>query len=193
MANLIDHDLMATSLLSSQAAAKQQVSTYNHQQLDYERYKRAFEDGTLIKKIAEVYSTSEEEILKLSVDSGQGGKVTISSMLETMVALELEHDGILGIDLQRDMERTIDFVDGWGRKWKVTIPPYIPGIGFHTEDAIDVITRQFERFGKVAIGIFICISFMRMSDYKDLQSKLVSRLSQEQRFHVRQISVRGVL
>ncbi|GFZ85721.1 hypothetical protein RLOatenuis_5850 [Rickettsiales bacterium] len=98
----------------------------------------------------------------------------------------------MGITLQRGPKKT-DLVDGWHRKWDVKTPPYINNIGFNTEDAIDSITRKFEEFAEGAVGILLCISFMRMSDYQDLQSKLVCYLNQDQKFHVRQVSVRGVL
>jgi hypothetical protein len=48
--------------------------------------------------------------LHLAADQDHGGKVTISSILESMAALELEYDGILSIALQHSPKKT-DLID----------------------------------------------------------------------------------
>ena len=73
-----------------------------------------------------------------------GGRITISSLLETMVAFQLEQNGVLGCAVMRGPSRT-DLKDGWGRKWDVKTPPYIDGIGFNEESAIDSVLRKLDQ------------------------------------------------
>ena len=50
-----------------------------------------------------------------SSDPDHTVKITLSSLLETMVAIALEEKGILGCTVKRGPART-DLEDGWGRK-----------------------------------------------------------------------------
>ena len=88
---------------------------FDYPVLEYQKYKEAFEQNTLAKEIALAYGKSLKEVNELSSDPDHAGKITLSSLLETMVAFALEEKGILGFTVKRGPART-DLEDGWGRK-----------------------------------------------------------------------------
>ena len=160
--------------------------------LNYFEYKKVFDQGYLGKEIAQAYGRSIDEVNKLSSDPDHGGRTTLSSLLESMVAFELEQDGILGCNVFRGPAQT-DLEDGWGRKWDVKTPPYVEGIGFNQESAIHSILRKLEEFPDGDVGILLDISFLHKENYLSLQKDLKSRLTENQKFLVRQVVVKGVL
>jgi hypothetical protein len=109
-----------------------------------------------------------------------------------MVAFEIEQDGILGMCVKRGPART-DLEDGWGRKWDVKTPPYIEGIGFNEENAIRSITRKLSEFPDGNVGILLDISFLTEENYTNLQKHLKTELTDNQKFLVRQVTVKGIL
>lgn len=165
---------------------------FNHEILDYQNYKKAFEQNVLANHIAKAFRKSLHDVKELSSDPDHGGKVTLSSLLETMVAFELEQNGILGLNVMRGPAHT-DLEDGWGRKWDVKTPPYIEGIGFHENDAIHSILKKLAEFPRGNIGILLDISFLREENYLSLQKHLKTKLSENQKFLVRQVIVKGVI
>ena len=165
---------------------------FKHITLDYLKYKEAFEKNTLAKQISEAYGKTLEEVNKLSSDPDHGGKITLSSLLESMVAFDLEQSGILGLNVKRGPAHT-DLEDGWGRKWDVKTPPYVEGIGFNEENAIHSILRKLNEFPDGNVGILLDISFLHETNYINLQKHLKTRLTDNQKFLVRQVVVKGVI
>ncbi len=165
---------------------------FDYTELNYNQYREAFERGVLVKKIADKYGRTLKEVMELSSDPDHGGQMTLSSLLETMVAFELERDGILGCTITRGPART-DLEDAWGRKWDVKTPPYVEGIGFNEESAIHSILKKLDEFPDGDVGIFLDISFLHKENYLKLQEDLKNRLADNQKFLVRQVVVRGVL
>lgn len=162
------------------------------QTLDYKKYRQAHREGRLEELIAAKYGETIEEVRKLSSDPDHGGRITISSLLETMVAFQLEQNGVLGCTVMRGPSRT-DLKDGWGRKWDVKTPPYIDGIGFNEESAIDSVLRKLDEFPSGDVGILLNISFLKKENYLNLQEQLQTRLTDSQKFLVRQVVVEGVI
>lgn len=165
---------------------------FDYEQLNYDRYRQAYHAGTLTNKIAHGYGRSHKEVSELSADPDHGGKMTLSSLLETMVAFELEYEGILGFKVIRGPNQT-DLEDGWGRKWDVKTPPYVQGIGFNETSAIHSILKKLQEFPKGNVGILLDISFLHKDNYIALQNDLKSELTTSQKFLIRQVVVKGVL
>lgn len=109
-----------------------------------------------------------------------------------MVGFELEEKGIFGISMKRGPIRT-NLEDGWGRKWDVTTPPYLKGIGFNEQSAVNSILRKFKEFPIGDVGILVDVSFLNKKNYLELQNDLKNKLSNNQKFLVRQVIVKGIL
>ena len=165
---------------------------FDYPVLEYQKYQEAFEQNTLAKEIALAYGKSLKEVNELSSDPDHAGKITLSSLLETMVAFALEEKGILGCTVKRGPART-DLEDGWGRKQDVKTPPHIEGIGFNEESAIHSILRKLNEFPDGNVGILLDVSFLQKENYLRLQKDLKNRLNDNQKFLVRQVVVKGVL
>lgn len=158
--------------------------------LEYEIVRDLFESEKLAETIAREYAVPLKRVEMLAQDPDHGGNATVSSYIETMVALELEKDGILGVRVTRGPSMT-DLKDGWQRQWDVKAPPKIEGREFDFEAAIDSIKRKFSEFPEGNIGIFLCVSFMNKDIYYKLQKQLQTSLSENERFRVRQVEIEG--
>ena len=165
---------------------------FDYPVLEYQKYKQAFEQNTLAKEIALAYGKTLKEVKELSSDPDHGGKITLSSLLVTMVAFSLEENGILECTVKRGPAQT-DLEDGWGRKWDVKTPPHIEGIGFNEESAIHSILKKLNEFPDGNVGILLDVSFIQKKNYLELQKDLKDRLNDNQKFLVRQVVVKGVL
>lgn len=164
----------------------------DYQVLDYLEYRKGYEEGWLGDRIAQAYGKTVAEVNELASDPSHGGKQTLSSYLETMVGFELEEKGIFGISMKRGPIRT-NLEDGWGRKWDVTTPPYVKGIGFNEQSAVNSILRKFKEFPIGDVGILVDVSFLNKKNYLELQNDLKNKLSNNQKFLVRQVIVKGIL
>jgi len=127
------------------------------------------------------YGKTLKEVNELSSDPDHGGKITLSSLLETMVAFALEENGILGCIVKRGPART-DLEDGWGRKWDVKTPPHTEGIGFNEESAIHSILRKLNEFPDGNVGILQDVSFLHKENYLGLQKDLKTDLTTTKNF-----------
>ncbi|WGK69158.1 hypothetical protein P0082_11850 [Candidatus Haliotispira prima] len=162
--------------------------------LDYECYVQAYKNGTLAAAIAKHYHVSIDRVRKLAGDPDHSGEETVSSFIETMVALELERDGILGLSVGRG-EKETDLLDGWGRMWDVKAPPTIPQVSFdvEVEKAIESVLKKLKEFPAGNLGILMCTSFLAEKDYVEFQAKLKGALTDNQKFLVRLVHIDGVL
>jgi hypothetical protein len=165
-----------------------------YQPLEYKLYVQAFKDGILESRIAKHFHVPSELVRQLASDPDHGGEQTVSSFIETLVALELEKDGILGISVSRGAAKT-DLIDGWGRMWDVKAPPSIEVINFDTEvkKAVESVVRKLEEFPEGNLGILLCTSFLYQKDYIKLQEQLRGALTERQKFLVRSVHIEGVL
>ncbi|CAK8163346.1 hypothetical protein CAXC1_330106 [Candidatus Xenohaliotis californiensis] len=188
MAKIIEHEMFSSVCNSSTDVL---VDEAPYEYLNYDNYRNAFNSGHLLNKISSIYNKSVEIIMSMASDPDHGGKITISSLIETMVAFELERDGIMGITVSRGPKRT-DLKDGWNRLWDVKAPPRVMG-RFDANAACKSILHKFSEFVKNNIGIFLCVSFMNPSDYLVLLNELSNSIDDSQKYHIRQINIEGVL
>lgn len=162
--------------------------------LDYSLYKKAYKDNTLAQQIAKHYNTTIENVLALASDPDHGGKSTLSSFIETMVALELEQEGIMGLSIARGIKET-DLIDGWDRMWDVKTPPTLLDHDFDIEvkKSVQSIVKKLNKFPNGNLGILLCVSFLSKEDLITLSLQLKPLLSENQRFLIRMVHVNGVL
>jgi hypothetical protein len=67
---------------------------------------------------------TEQRLLELARDPGQGGKITPKTMQEALAAYDLEQSGDLPAPVTRSEDPAADFLDGTGQEWDVK--------GFHS-------------------------------------------------------------
>lgn len=196
MGHILEHILGcgAAQVKGSDSSVPLKTLQPAYQSLNYACYEDAFQNGTLKKKIEAAYNIGEEALEELAEDPDHSGQVTLSSLIETMVALELEQDYVFGgLQVSRG-PAGLDLEDGWQRKWDVKTPPYLPKYGgFHLASAVESVVRKFERFSGKPIGILLCVSFMRLEDFFELDKGLLKALTVEQRFHIRPVHIKGCI
>ncbi len=163
----------------------------NFSSLDYARYKREFQTGQLLPKISREYGVTLADIRDLAKDPDHGLHMTFSSVIETMVGLELAKFGVMGLEVRRG-PKGLDLLDAWGRGWDVKAPPSLSDRTFCSEIAFRSILRKYRIHNK-PIGILLCISFLHWQDYLQLEELLAHELSLEQKFHLRQVAIQGFL
>ena len=159
--------------------------------IDYCKIVDMYKSNVILNWIAERYAVQLERVEHLAQDPDHGNKITVSSCIETMVALELEAEGILGIKVSRGEAKT-DIIDGWKRKWDVKAPPKVPDISFSIDDAVNSIKKKFNEFPEQDIGIMLCISFLDLELYLKLQKSLIENLTPNERLRVRQIEINDI-
>ena len=162
--------------------------------LDYSLYIEAYQKNILASKIADHFNKPVEYVIELASDPDHGGKNTVSSFIEAMVALELEKDGILGLSVGRGKKET-DLVDGWDRMWDVKAPPTLKNVNFDMEakQAIKSVVKKLSEFPEGNLGILLCTSFLSKQHFLVFESKLKLALSENQRFLIRLVHIEGVL
>jgi hypothetical protein len=76
--------------------------------------------GSKLNSVQDVrYGRSEEEFESLASDPAHGGKISIKSIQERTVGLELEKAGKVPGPITRDPTGAAEFIDGKGNKWDV--------------------------------------------------------------------------
>ena len=171
-----------------------QIEEKTDEYLDYALYVKAYKNNRLAPKIAKHFNRPVEYVIKLASDPDHGGKTTVSSFIEAMVALELEQDGIMGLSVKRGKKET-DLVDGWDRMWDVKAPPTLKNVDFDMEmkQAIKSIVKKLHEFPNGNLGILLCISFLSKPNFLAFETKLKPELSENQRFLIRLVHIDGVL
>ena len=178
---------MAKTRLFDLADRKKDLKNFST--LDYNRYKQEFRSGQLLPRISCEYKVTLADLRELAKDPDHGLHMTFSSVIEAMVGLELAKFGVMGIQVRRG-PKGLDLVDAWGRGWDVKAPPSLNDRDFKPEIPFQSILRKY-RIHSEPIGILLCVSFLLWADYLQLEDLLAQRLSLEQKFHLRQVTIQG--